>query len=83
MGIKNLKVQNQSLLLKWLWRFVSGEQGLWKDAIASRYTTEDLWITTEVRNLYGVGLWRTIRNQLPKMWGNSIIVIGNGRRTSF
>uniref|UniRef100_M1BGQ1 RNA binding protein n=1 Tax=Solanum tuberosum TaxID=4113 RepID=M1BGQ1_SOLTU len=55
--------------------WVKGEQGLWKDAIASRYTTEDLRITKEVRNLYGVGLWRIIRNQWPKMWGNSIIVI--------
>ncbi|WMV18963.1 hypothetical protein MTR67_012348 [Solanum verrucosum] len=83
MGIKNLKVQNQSLLLKWLWRFVSGEQGLWKDAIVSRYTMEGLWITKQVRSPYGVGLWRTIRNQWPKLWGNSRIVIGNGRRTSF
>ncbi|KAG5616819.1 hypothetical protein H5410_016643 [Solanum commersonii] len=61
MGIKNLKVQNQSLLLKWLWRFVSGEQGLWKDVIVSRYTMEGLWITKQVRSPYGVGLWRTIR----------------------
>jgi len=83
MGIKNLKVQNQSLLLKWLWRFVSGEQGLWKDAIVSRYTMEGLWIIKQVRSPYGVGLWRTIRNQWPKLWGNSRIVIGNGRRTSF
>ncbi|KAG5577611.1 hypothetical protein H5410_057745 [Solanum commersonii] len=83
MGIKNLKVQNQSLLLKWLWRFVSGEQGLWKDAIVSRYTMEGLWITKQARSPYGVGLWRTIRNQWPKLWGNSRIVIGNGRRTSF
>lgn len=28
MGTKHLKVQNQSLHVKWLWRFASGEQGL-------------------------------------------------------
>lgn len=36
MGIKDLKVQNESLLLKWPWRFVSGEQGLWNDDTTSR-----------------------------------------------
>lgn len=82
MGIKNLKAQNQSLLLKWLWRFVSKE-GLWKEAIVSRYEMEDFWITKDVRNPYGVGLWRSIRNQWPKIWGNSRPVIGNGRKISF
>ena len=70
--------------MKWLRKFLSGEQGrLVEDAIVSRYTMEGLWITKQVRSPYGVGLWRTIRNQWPKMWGNSRIIIGNGRRTSF
>uniref|UniRef100_A0A0V0HJI5 Putative ovule protein n=1 Tax=Solanum chacoense TaxID=4108 RepID=A0A0V0HJI5_SOLCH len=30
MGIKNLITQNHSLLMKWLWRFASNEQSLWK-----------------------------------------------------
>lgn len=32
---------------------------------------------------YGVGLWRTIRNQWPRMWSNFIINVGNGRKTLF
>ncbi|WMV44031.1 hypothetical protein MTR67_037416 [Solanum verrucosum] len=83
MGTKNLKVQNQSLLLKWLWRFASVEQGLWKDDIISRYAMEDSWTTKEVRSPNGVGLWRTIRNLWPKIWRNSKIDIGNGRKTFF
>lgn len=30
LGIKNLRIQNQSLLMIWLWRFVSDEQSVWK-----------------------------------------------------
>lgn len=44
---------------------------------------EDLWITKEVKSPYGVGLWRSIRNQWLKIWGNSRIKPGNGRKTSF
>ncbi|KAG5593376.1 hypothetical protein H5410_043890 [Solanum commersonii] len=83
MGSKNLKVQNQSLLLKWLWRFASVKQGLWKDVIISSYAMEDSWTRKEVRSPYGVGLWRTIRNLWPKIWRNSKIDIGNGRKTFF
>lgn len=27
LGLRNLKLQNQNLLMKWLWRFASQEQG--------------------------------------------------------
>ncbi|KAG5575735.1 hypothetical protein H5410_055869 [Solanum commersonii] len=33
MDIKNLKVRNQSLLLKWLLRVASVEQGFWKEPL--------------------------------------------------
>ncbi|WMV40396.1 hypothetical protein MTR67_033781 [Solanum verrucosum] len=56
---------------------------LWKDVIISRYAMEDSWTTKEVRSPYGVGLWRTIRNLWPKIWRNSKIDIGNGRKTFF
>lgn len=68
--------------MKWLWRFASDEQGLWKEAITSRYL-EDHWITKTNNNPYGVGVWRSIRNQWPKLWGSSKILLGNVRKTSF
>uniref|UniRef100_A0A0V0GK97 Putative ovule protein n=1 Tax=Solanum chacoense TaxID=4108 RepID=A0A0V0GK97_SOLCH len=30
-----------------------------------------------------MGLWRAIRNQWPKFWGNSVIKVGYGRKTMF
>lgn len=60
-----LKVQNQSLLLKWLWRLAADDRSLWKEIIIARYRREGPRTTKEVKNPYGVGLWRTIRNQWP------------------
>lgn len=42
MGIWNLKIKNQCLMMKWLWRFASSEQALWKDVIHAKYEMEDL-----------------------------------------
>ncbi|WMV33005.1 hypothetical protein MTR67_026390 [Solanum verrucosum] len=83
LGIKNLKAQNKSLLLKWLWRLAADEQGLWKEIIIARYGREGPWTTQEVKTPYERGLWRTIRNQWQKMWGNFVIKLGNGRKTMF
>lgn len=66
-GIKKLKDQNKSLLLKWLWRLASDDRGLWKDIIAARYVREGPWTTKDVNIPYGVGLWRTISNKWPSM----------------
>ncbi|WMV11476.1 hypothetical protein MTR67_004861 [Solanum verrucosum] len=83
LGIKNLKAHNKSLLLKWLWRLATDYQSLWKDTIFARYGKEGSWTTKEVNTPYGVGLWRTIRNQWPRIWNNSVINVGNGRKTLF
>ncbi|WMV10212.1 hypothetical protein MTR67_003597 [Solanum verrucosum] len=83
LGIKNLKAHNKSLLLKWLWRLATDDQSLWKDTIFARYGKEGSWTTKEVNTPYGVGLWRTIRNQWPRIWNNSVINVGNGRKTLF
>ncbi|WMV13350.1 hypothetical protein MTR67_006735 [Solanum verrucosum] len=83
LGIKNLKSHNKSLLLKWLRRLATDDQSLWKDIIIARYGKEGPWTTKEVYTPYGVGLWRTIRNKWPRMWSNSVINVGNGRKTLF
>ncbi|WMV38554.1 hypothetical protein MTR67_031939 [Solanum verrucosum] len=64
-------------------RLAADEQGLWKKIIIARYGREGPWTTQAVKTPYERGLWRTIRNQWPKMWGNSVIKVGNGRKTMF
>ncbi|WMV37516.1 hypothetical protein MTR67_030901 [Solanum verrucosum] len=80
-GVRNLKTQNQCLLMKWLWRLASNEQALWKEVIQAKYEMEDHWSTSMVTNTYGLG--RTIRYLWPKLRGNCKIKIGNGVKVSF
>lgn len=36
-GIKNMKKQNRSLMMKWLWKFITGENIFWKEVICAKY----------------------------------------------
>ena len=81
--VRNLKTQNQCLLIKWLWRLAFNEQALWKKVIQAKYEMEGHWSTSMVTNTYGTSLWRTIRNLWPKHRGNCKIKIGNGIKVLF
>lgn len=83
MGVRNLKIHNQCPMMKWLWRFTSGEQSLWKDVIQTKYELEDHWIIKTVTSTYGSRLWKAIRNLWPKLRRNCSIKLGDGRKTSF
>ena len=39
-----MKKQNQSLMMKWLWKFATADGLLWKEAILAKYGMEDNWI---------------------------------------
>ena len=62
LGIRNLRLQNESLRLKWLWRYINEDKALWKEVIVSKYGEASPWCTEMVTDTYGVGVWRTIRN---------------------
>lgn len=82
-GIKNLRIQNRSLQIIWLWRFVSDEQSLWKRVIKAKYDMEGVWITKEVSSTYGVGLWKTISNLWFKSSLKTSFKVGNGIKIAF
>lgn len=81
--VRNLKTQNHCLMMKWLWRFASGEQSLWKDVIQSKYEVEHHWTTKLVTSTYGTSLWRTIRNLWPRLREHCNLIIEDGRKVSF
>jgi len=64
LGIKNLSIQNTSLLQKWLWRFCCEDTALWRRFIAEKYGLQSNWITEEVNGTFGCSVWKTIR----RMW---------------
>ena len=52
---------NKALLCKWNWHYAEDRGALWKQVISGKYG-ERGWIFCEVREKYGVGLWKAIRN---------------------
>ncbi|XP_019257785.1 PREDICTED: uncharacterized protein LOC109236002 [Nicotiana attenuata] len=83
LGIRNLRLHNKSLLMKWLWRFGREDETLWRQVIIEKYGLEGQWIPRAVTTTYGVSVWRSIRAYWPLFAENISIVVGNGRKTSF
>ncbi|CAN4120469.1 unnamed protein product [Withania somnifera] len=53
LGIRNLMIQNKSLLMKWLWRYTSKERALSKEVIVAKYGELNPWCTETVSDPYG------------------------------
>ena len=83
LGIRNLRLQNETLLMKWLWRYAGEERALWKEVITAKYGELNPWCTENVSEPYGVGVWRTIRNLWPQTEANLFLKVGNGNKTKF
>ena len=41
LGIRNMKKQYKSLMLKWRWKFITGENMLWREMIRAKYEMEN------------------------------------------
>ena len=64
LGVRYLSKLNRALLGKWSWRFVEERGTLWNQVISRKYGAEEgEWCTREVREGYGVGLWKEIRKE--------------------
>jgi len=83
LGIRNLRIQNKSLLMKWLWRYTSEEGTLWKEVIVAKYGELNPWCTEIVSEPYGWGVWRSIRALWNSMEENVFLKIGNGNKIKF
>lgn len=68
LGIKNLKIHNDSLLTKWLWRYGKEEGQLMEKAYTRQiwYTKSlVLWFSGPVNSSHGLGLWKHICSLWP------------------
>ena len=83
LGVRNLKMHNNSLHTKWLWRYNLEDQALWKELIQNKYGQEDQWCSEEVTETYSVGVWRTIRNLWLAFRDNVRIKVGRGNKALF
>ncbi|XP_055836405.1 uncharacterized protein LOC129905041 [Solanum dulcamara] len=64
LGIRNLKLHNNSLLMKWLWRSGQIEAGFWRDITKAKYGIQDHWCPMKSTEPHGVGVWR--HKQFPR-----------------
>ncbi|RVX20614.1 putative ribonuclease H protein [Vitis vinifera] len=84
LGIRNFSILNRALLCKWSWRFAAERDSFWKLVISSKYGEEEGgWISCEVREGYGVGLWKEIRKEGVLLFKNVSFTVRDGRRVKF
>ena len=84
LGLRYLKDFNHALLGKWLWRFPIERESFWRRVIVGKFgEVQGGWTTREVRESYGMGLWKDIRKGWEEFFLRTRICIGNGRRTRF
>ena len=84
MGIRNLAIFNKALLGKWLWRLANENESLWKQIISSNYDLQEGgWCSKGVRDRYGVGVWKAMRNCWENFQSHSRFIVGDGTRVKF
>ena len=84
LSIRNLATFNQALLGKWLWRFANENDPLWKQIIIGKYgLQEGGGCSKGVRDRYGVGVWKVIRNGWENIRTHSRFIVGDGTRVKF
>ena len=84
LAIHNLRVFNEALLGKWLWRYGLERDTLWRRMINGKYESLGIgWSTRVVNGPYGVSLWKHIRSGWEKFERFIAFKVGNGARTKF
>ena len=62
LGLRHLEGFNQALLGKWLWSFPLERESFWRKVIIGKFgEVERGWTTREVRESYGMSIWKDIR----------------------
>lgn len=91
LGIKDLRLMNECLILKWWWRFGVERNSLWRKVICSKYKLDVIsWLPSSAPNRALSILWKDIvfvgqrdENLFRLFWSNVKISVGNGRSIRF
>ena len=83
-GLRKLSFLNKALLGKWVCKFASKPDSIWKRLICSKFGKEDLgWSFSEARGPYGVDFWKDIQKESSWVRENWKLSFGNGTRIKF
>jgi hypothetical protein len=82
--VKNLRLFNQSLLRKWLWRYGKERDALWRQVVEVKYKSLwGGWCSKYCRGAYGVGFWKGIQRGWDCFSHFISFLVGNGDRVKF
>lgn len=77
LGIRDLRIHNKSMLMKWLWKYSQEDQVLWKEVVTAKHGIKNHWCTKVSRTPFGVGPWKYI-SKLGGKFHNCKFKVGNG-----
>jgi len=84
LGVRDLRLFNEALLGKWLWRFLNEKDNFWRKAIATKYGEEGLgWFPSAHLGSYGYSLWRYIAKGWEKFSPFFSFKVGDGSSIYF
>ncbi|RVX21022.1 hypothetical protein VitviT2T_011245 [Vitis vinifera] len=84
LGIRKLALLNKALLGKWIWRYASDKDNLWKQVIKVKYGQEDFgWRPKKTKGAVGVGVWKEIWKESEWCWNNMFFKVGKGNTIKF
>jgi len=84
LGVRDLRLFNEVLLGKWLWRFMNEKGNLWRKVVAIKYdTTNFAWYPSSPNGSYGCSLWRYISKGWAGFFPHFSFEVGDGTSTSF
>ena len=84
LGVGNLVKRNMALLGKWLWRFSTEQNILWRSVIESIYgLNQNGWDSNMDRKCSLRAPWKSIVKGWQQFISNTEIKVGNGNKTRF
>jgi hypothetical protein len=84
LGIRFLRIFNQTLLGKWLWRYAHEREALWRSVVDAKYGSSWAgWCSLDPHGSHGVGLWKHIRKGWSLFSSHTRFILGNGSRIKF
>ena len=82
--VKDLQRFNRALLGKWLWRYGMDWAALWRQVVAAKYGSSwGDWCPKEVKDSFGVSLWKTIYRGWLSFSKYLFFLVGDGTQVRF
>ena len=84
LAVRDLRSFNKALLGKWLWRYGSEREALWRLVVETKYgSLWGGWSSKSGRGPYGVSVWKSIRKGWDAFSLHCSFLVGDGRKVKF